>query len=524
MKTCYYELLGVSSTADDLELKKAFRRKALQYHPDKNRDNVEEATETFAQIRAAYEVLADPQERAWYDSHKSQILNDDINGGTYEDDVYGSYAMDTGVTSEELLMFFNSSLYTRVDDTPAGFYQIAGKVFARLAKDEILHGRISGLKEFNRYDDDFFESNISSHGYVKASNDRIKDMLRDDSRCLFPPFGNSTTDYEVLKKFYKKWSSFNTIKSFRWKDEYMYSSIYDRRTKREINKRNEKVRQQFRNEYNKTVKRFVTFIRKLDRRVQEGERKSKELKRERERASFQELKKAAGREQPQFEMQSWQTIDENKWDDLERLYSNGEENCDSEHDGNNNKNNANTNGARDNRQYESGDSEEYLELTYDCFVCNKRFKSENQLENHNNTKAHRKKIKQIQAQMKKEHFALGLEDLSDLEDYASAQSREDIEEDKEEQDQEQKENEDESEEESADEELKKLEEELAHIEKQLKGVNTGNGKDISLKDENDDYADVDVDVEVEKSDAESLPSSDKKDEEFEKVLAELEVE
>ncbi|GAV50439.1 hypothetical protein ZYGR_0U02950 [Zygosaccharomyces rouxii] len=521
MKTCYYELLGVSSTADDLELKKAFRRKALQYHPDKNRENVEEATETFAQIRAAYEVLNDPQERAWYDSHKSQILNDDINGGTYEDDEYGSYAMDTGVTSEELLMFFNSSLYTRLDDTPAGFYQIAGKVFARLAKDEVLHGRMSGFKEFNRYDDDYFESKISSNGYVKACDDRIKEMLKDDSRCLFPPFGSSATDYEVLKTFYKKWSSFNTVKSFRWKDEYMYSSIYDRRTKREINKRNDKIRQQSRNEYNKTVKRFVTFIKKLDRRVQEGERKAKESKRESERAKFQELKRTAQREQPQFEMQSWQTIDENKWDDLEKLYSGGEENSDYGYDNKNDNNNTNNN---DNEKYENGDSDEYVELIYDCFVCNKRFKSENQLENHNNTKAHRKNVKKIQRQMKKEDFALGLDDLSDLDDYASAQSREDEEEDQEEQEDEEQEaqSEDESEDESDDEELKKLEEELAQIEQQLKGVSTSDEKNIPVQDEND--VNADVDVEVEKSDSESLLSQDKEDEEFQRSLADLDKE
>ena len=75
MKTCYYELLGVDVTATDLELKKAYRKKALQFHPDKNPDNVDEATEIFATIRSAYEVLSDPQERAWYDAHKEQILS-----------------------------------------------------------------------------------------------------------------------------------------------------------------------------------------------------------------------------------------------------------------------------------------------------------------------------------------------------------------------------------------------------------------------------------------------------------------
>lgn len=505
MKTCYYDLLGVSSTADDLELKKAFRRKALQYHPDKNRDNVEDATETFAQIRAAYEVLTDPQERAWYDSHKSQILSDDINGGSYDDE-YGSFSMEAGVTSEEILMFSNSSLYTRVDDTPAGFYQIAGKVFARLAKDEVLHGRMAGLKEFSRYEDDYFETKISSTGYMKASDEKIKEIGKDDSRCLFPPFGYSKTDYESLKNFYKKWSSFNTVKSFRWKDEYIYSSVYDRRTKREINKRNEKIRQQSKNEYNKTVKRFVSLIKKLDKRIQEGERRTKELKRETERGKFQELKRRAQKEMPKFEMQSWQTVDEDKWDHIDKLYNRDEENF-------------GHNGVGDSKD-EDHNSGEYVELIYDCFICNKRFKSQKQLENHNNTKAHRNNVFKIQREMKKENFALGLDDLSDLDDYASAESDQGMGKDNREEQQQDQSQGDKSNDESDDEELRKLEEELTQIEQQLKGVDTkGDKEEVSANDQ-DAKTTPEVEVEIEESSNESV-SSQEKDEKLERLLVNL---
>ena len=76
MKTCYYELLGVEPTASDIEIKKAYRLKALQLHPDKNSHDVEGANARFILINAAYEVLSDPQERSWYDSHKAQILRE----------------------------------------------------------------------------------------------------------------------------------------------------------------------------------------------------------------------------------------------------------------------------------------------------------------------------------------------------------------------------------------------------------------------------------------------------------------
>ncbi len=62
----YYEVLGVSKTASDEEIKKAYRAKALQYHPDKNQGNTA-AEEMFKKINEAYSVLSDSKKRADYD-------------------------------------------------------------------------------------------------------------------------------------------------------------------------------------------------------------------------------------------------------------------------------------------------------------------------------------------------------------------------------------------------------------------------------------------------------------------------
>ena len=63
----YYDVLGVPKGASQEEIKKAFRKKARQYHPDVNRDNPKEAEEKFKEANEAYEVLSDETKRAQYD-------------------------------------------------------------------------------------------------------------------------------------------------------------------------------------------------------------------------------------------------------------------------------------------------------------------------------------------------------------------------------------------------------------------------------------------------------------------------
>ncbi|CAM6101882.1 unnamed protein product [Calypogeia fissa] len=65
----YYNVLKVPKSASDDDLKKAYRKLAMKWHPNKNPNNKKDAEAKFKQISEAYEVLSDPQKRAIYDQY-----------------------------------------------------------------------------------------------------------------------------------------------------------------------------------------------------------------------------------------------------------------------------------------------------------------------------------------------------------------------------------------------------------------------------------------------------------------------
>lgn len=65
----YYEVLGVSRDASDAEVRKAYHKLAIHWHPDKNPSNTAEATRKFQLLQVAESTLLDPEKRAHYDHH-----------------------------------------------------------------------------------------------------------------------------------------------------------------------------------------------------------------------------------------------------------------------------------------------------------------------------------------------------------------------------------------------------------------------------------------------------------------------
>ena len=94
-KRDYYEVLGVEKTATADEIKKAYKKKAIQYHPDRNPDN-KEAEEKFKEAAEAYGVLSDPDKRSKYDQFGFDGLNSagggsGFGGGMSMDDIFSMF-------------------------------------------------------------------------------------------------------------------------------------------------------------------------------------------------------------------------------------------------------------------------------------------------------------------------------------------------------------------------------------------------------------------------------------------------
>lgn len=346
---CYYELLGVAQDATPEELKKAYRQKALQLHPDKNLHRLEAAHHEFAAVRAAYDVLSDPQERAWYDRHRATILSRGRRAAAAAEDA---------PSLDDLLKFFDEGVYAGHGDDARGFFAVYRELFQFLEEFEAEEELAAG----------------------PACTSRPARTSR-PAPLAYTTFGSKHTPYEPqLRQFYDKWLHFSSARTFDEADRYQPAYHDNRRLRRAMHKENSKERDRLRREFSETVRDLAAFVRKRDPRYAahqrartEDRRRQEEERRQREHARRQE--EASG-----FVEQDWSRLDEEQ---LRRAFD--EHLAGLDHDC------GDVGGGGGSASEAEGAAELVIEEFY-CAPCRKLFKNPAQWRNHAQSKKHKSKL------------------------------------------------------------------------------------------------------------------------------------
>ncbi|ERM99984.1 hypothetical protein AMTR_s00110p00133920 [Amborella trichopoda] len=333
-KRCLYEVLGVSRTCSQEEIRSAYRRLALQLHPDKllqSGVSEEVATARFQELSNAYEVLSDPKERSWYDSHRMQILFSSPNPNSKPTSHPPHF-----VESLNLFSFFSNSAYSGFTDNKKGFYKVYGDLCDKIHTNEVNYASLMNM-----------------------DRSIVKDA---------PLMGNLRSDYMQVSAFYSYWLGFATVMDFCWVDQYRVSEGENRKARRVMDEENKKLRNKARKEYNETVRGLAKFVKKRDKRIIEREiqRNLEQQKREAE-----QLRKKKARERERLERaRAYEEPDWAKVDEGERVEEEEEE-----------------------EENEDAKKDGVRELY--CIVCSKKFKSEKQWKNHEQSKKHREKVAEL---------------------------------------------------------------------------------------------------------------------------------
>ncbi|KAH9848423.1 DnaJ domain-containing protein [Lenzites betulinus] len=341
----YYALLEVDESATADEIKRSFRKLALVHHPDKNVGDTEGATQRFAAIQQAYEVLSDEQERAWYDSHRASLIPEADAADVMDEIRRGApppRARDRGLSVRHLAPFFDVGVYDGFDDSPNSFFTIYRNLFDRLAHDE------------------------------RAYADTSPPSFGHSAWPWLPP--SKEAHDQCARTFYTHWMHFVTNKEFEWADQWNIAEAPDRRVRRLMERDNKKARDDARKEYNDTVRSLATFIRKRDPRYKMHLTRQAQGQGTPQGARTPSAKQMATASQIVFVEQEWQkTAVKDDAADLEWAAAEGED-------------------------------EEW-----ECVACGKSFRSEAAWDSHERSKKHLRAVDALKRQMEEENEEMGLE-------------------------------------------------------------------------------------------------------------------
>ncbi|KAJ1668239.1 hypothetical protein EV178_000584 [Coemansia sp. RSA 1646] len=388
-RICYYDLLGVERSAGDSDLKKAYRKQALTWHPDKNHGNAEEATRIFAEIKEAYETLSDPQERAWYDNHREQILRgDDYMAAAADNDAYGQASKSSNVSyvsTESLMRFFSVSSFSAFDDSSTGFYTVYRQLFDTLRNEEL---------EIFDPDTEYMVDQLQNLGFGDSFMVYDEDAAYAGGQSRSRKSKRSAGTGTTLRDFYNFWTTFSTRKSFGWFDRFRLSDAENRQIRRLMEKENKRLREKAKNEFVETVQKLAVWLRKRDPRYKRHIEAQKSIQQDQEKERKRrvaEQRAAVLESADSYVRQSWEIVeDSDDFDNYLSEFSSGDIEKSMDH----------SDAASDVYADDADIVDPENDLS--CFICDKMFKSAAQKENHEQSKKHLKAARTIRREMLRE--------------------------------------------------------------------------------------------------------------------------
>ncbi|MBI1937386.1 MAG: molecular chaperone DnaJ [Ignavibacteriales bacterium] len=195
-KRDYYEILGVGKSASQDELKKAYRKLAMQFHPDRNPGN-KEAEENFKEAAEAYEVLSNEDKRSKYDRYGHSGLKGGQDFHSYQNvndifshfsDIFGGAFGGSSIFDE----FFGGGTSQRTRQRPTGIPGSDLKVTLRLTLEEIATGTTKKvkIKKYNVCETCGGSGAKSSAGFKTCSLCNGTGEIRQVSKSIFGQFVN----------------------------------------------------------------------------------------------------------------------------------------------------------------------------------------------------------------------------------------------------------------------------------------------------------------------------------------------
>jgi len=197
-KRDYYEILSVERTASGEEIKKSYRKLAMQYHPDRNPGD-KEAEEKFKECAEAYEILSDPNKRQRYDQFGHQGVSGGpggFSGFTDMNDIFSHFGdiFGGGGGGSIFEEFFGGGRSSSRRRQGSGTRGSDLKINIKLTLEEISEGveKTIKIKRFNRCETCSGSGAKDSSGYTTCTNCNGSGEIRQVSRSIFGQFVNVT--------------------------------------------------------------------------------------------------------------------------------------------------------------------------------------------------------------------------------------------------------------------------------------------------------------------------------------------